>query len=418
MKSITNKTHHNKITKFFSAFFLFLCLSTNTNGQIILSDFGDNMGAEILKSDYSTADIDQDGIMDSVYYDFKSDSLIISLSTNNFIPLQLNYPIIHTTGKTTLNVRKGGIEIYSLDMRTSEREQYGYERESKRFRLQNYSHERFTMGIDCAIGVRSLNLMEGKYSADWNYYNCETDSLDFHLKVDINIDNAPIYLGDSESFTMPAEDFFTLYREEYKEPSCDTIKFWSTNNDYDYTELMGKYKDGSTYWGSLMCEMGNINKSDIISVKHETVCYVEPGDGSIRIAYKITSVDKLQNGKLSDFIANTKKTINYRGENENLWHNEYKAPQEVAYFLALTSKKKILHYLNNKKGFLDVLLTLDKSNTSVDLTTQFLFAEIWNEHNNKKEFVCKLILEFEEETVYYLLNERTEKYEITELNED
>lgn len=302
--------------------FLFIYISVYVSAQINITDHGGNFPEELLKSDYETKDIDNDGTTDSLYYDFQTRSIVFLLSSRDYIPFSELFDPTDNSGKTDISAVEKGFTIYISYMRAFDLDTYHYEPATERFRLVGHMHESLGNAAGDGSGTYSHDFTSGQYTADWNYFDTETDSLVSLPTINLSIDNPRIYFNDSISYNIPRYDLFEEYKREYTPPVTDTVMVVGFDHDYDYMGLIARKGDIS-YYSSIMFNSEELfYRGDIISVTLSTVCYEEPGNSSFVISHMITDMKKIIPDNLSVFYRNNKKKINYYDVHTDSWRYE------------------------------------------------------------------------------------------------
>ncbi|MDR2920121.1 MAG: hypothetical protein LBV72_12235 [Tannerella sp.] len=385
---------------------LFLFFSSVIVGQEIILQEPDNLNPETTKSNILTADIDQDDTIDSLYYDYQKQAIVCSLSSHSFEKTELDFPNEYYGTKVSISAYKGGINIDMLHMRAFNYESYGYDPETGRFRLESLSHENLGNALNDGSGTYSMDFITGDFTADWNYFDIEADSLVSLPTIELNMHIPPVYWDDSIAY-IPGYDLFDSYKEAYTPGYTDTLQFIAFNNDYDISILIGK-TENEEYTMPVQYDPGNIYKGDLITASVETVIYHEPGDNSYYATNMITHIDKIKPGKLSLFMENNKKPIRFSGIHTEYWRYEYRAPNDVMYFLANTTQPEIIRALNTT-GELEVEFSTAPKEYSEQ--NDCLMATIRNHHKNKTKTICKLIIIFNGDySSYYLFDEKSQQY--------
>ena len=355
---------------------------------------------------YCCADIDMDGVVDTLRYDINKPMFIFSLSAHNFVPYIIEYYDLREGGdRVTISAVEGGFDIFFHNMRSWSKESYIYDFEQKRFRLAHVWHENYGNAANDGSGTHSLDLLTGEFAASVSFYDYEIDRLIPYPEVNMYVENEPVYLDDSTELYMPDYEFFDAYRKDYIAPYIDTVKFLLFNEDYDYAQLVGE-KDGDWY-SNMVAWTEEPHKGDVLELQIVTTCYQEVASKDIFYVREIISdITVIQEGKLSQFYKSNRKPIHYSGVHTNYWRYETRCPKEVDYFLANTKHKSILKYLKKTGSFEIEFIEYEGVKPEADI-----LAEIKHEHNGRTLLLCKLLLNIDGDvTNYYFFDEVKQAY--------
>lgn len=397
-------------------FIVIICLpgmSGVVSAQI--KPFGDN--GEYV-SGKSIADIDMDGVADTLVFDSDSRQLFCLLSGRNFDTLSLG-----TTPEdwflTHIEARDGGIIGYDSDMRYTLRYAWVFEKETGKFRLTEYSGDYLGDASNDGSGRMTLDLLTGEFTADWYYYDDEADSLIGLPTASVHVDNnPPVYFGDTTDFVFPGYEFYEYYREAYEPPYCDTVRFASyTYDGGEYPVLCGRSPDGGQYYSPVGSGYRELFRGDLVRLTTEIHFYQEPGDDSYRAAMMVGDIQVIEPGKLRLFKESNKKEIVYHDTSqysESWWDG--RRPSGVDYFIAAGNDKRINKYLR-KPGRLDIYFYdyEQREDDDPDIAERVCFlTEIYNDHDDKREEVCRIVMampyqEYDSDTLYYNYDKKTGK---------
>lgn len=379
---------------------IFTSFSISGKGQNIILNLSQD--TDSLAIQYAEADIDGDKIMDSIYYDSQSDSIIISLSTKGFKPFGLEFNT--SADIVSLSAIEGYFTIYTVEMNTTEIEDYAYEKESNRFRLVYlYKEHRDVYGYT----EYSLDLLGSEYSAFFSRYDEKNDSFREYSDIRMVVDNDPIYWGDFSNLHLPGDDFFNEYVDNYDAVLVDTLLVVGVNKDYDTYSLMGVDTKGLSCNIPLSADTEHIYKGDLVHLHYGLCCSQEPGDGNIFYArQEVFGIDKIEEGALSKFYQTNKKEIEYFGFDED-------SRLAVDYFLANTKDKKIAKSLKSSGKLKITQMSIEKKIADYNYEGDLLI-EIVNIDKGKETFVCKLILDSilmrYGTSTYYIWDAKTNDY--------
>ncbi|WP_342328079.1 hypothetical protein [Pedobacter sp. FW305-3-2-15-E-R2A2] len=165
-----------------------------------LTVFGQN---KLLK------DVDNDGIMDTVYVDSTKYTIVCKLSTKNYNPI-LSKPIDILNLMSGVIETKNGFEFFNDWMRAGYKNQFRYNTKTKKIQLIGMSRYEFGNAISDGSGESSVNLLTADYIGNWNYYDTDKDELikipTIKTKMKFNLINLEdfgeeIYFGYAKSCT-------------------------------------------------------------------------------------------------------------------------------------------------------------------------------------------------------------------------
>ena len=174
----------------------------NIFGQIYLSldENSTEEGQQISK--INTADMDNDGLIDTLFYDFQKQSITVLLSSRNYTPMLIEWTPDFWWESCVLGFYGGGIAISYHHMRTDGTISYAYEKESNRFRLtaiEESHHE--------SRGYSDIfyDLLTHTFTADWSYTDMELAEIsnDYLISiptVKVNLFNPPVYIDDDSIY--------------------------------------------------------------------------------------------------------------------------------------------------------------------------------------------------------------------------
>lgn len=194
----------------FSLFIIYFNVC-NVTAQIYISGSNGEKISNQLKSNIEIGYIDYDDILDSLYYNFESNTIIILLSESNYVPYSINYV---PECISYLTVHKNIIHIYELYMRSSTILSYKYEKDSKSFRLISLFQEDLGPASNDGSGSCSLDLETGEFEGNWNYYDIEHDSLISMPPITAHIKNPPSYVNEYTRVNFPCDSIFSCYKNK------------------------------------------------------------------------------------------------------------------------------------------------------------------------------------------------------------
>jgi hypothetical protein len=115
-------------------------------------------------------DIDFDGKNDTVYIDVKASVIVCRLSTRQYNPLT-SQPIEILNQQSGVSATKNGFEFQNHWMRAGYHNQFRYDKKTKQVQLIGMSRYEFGPANNNGSGESSVNLLNGDYIGDWNYYD-------------------------------------------------------------------------------------------------------------------------------------------------------------------------------------------------------------------------------------------------------
>lgn len=155
-----------------------------------------------------------------------------------------------------------------------------------------------------------------------------------------------------------------------------------------------------------------LNKGDLLEIQWKMDSMRPAGDESLLLfkefAQKIT---KIKDGKLSVFLKNNKKPRKYIFMADDISEGDQKElTNEVEYFLAITTDKKIQQYLNDKKGLIEIQITPSYWKNETEKGSKNGFSSIIKNYvPYEYTELIRLGIEYEDENyynkAYYQFNE-------------
>lgn len=193
---------------------LSLLLSLKLTGQIFIDNRGyvELDDCDRVKSEVIANDIDRDGVLDSMYYDCQKEAIAVKLSSDKFAIR--HFPSMSFSDFISIDAEDGVLYIRESWMRYSEYRSYCFDNHRKDYRLMNYTNEYFGNATNDGSGTCSLDLLSGEFSADWNYYDYEQDSLIAIPTIEILLPCLPAYLSDSTTLDLPLDSIYNFYKEK------------------------------------------------------------------------------------------------------------------------------------------------------------------------------------------------------------
>ncbi|NDV57907.1 hypothetical protein [Bacteroides sp. 519] len=207
-----------KTTIILGLFFLF-CINATAQikedvSEISFSVHDMDDGLHASKIGFCIADLDEDGVCDSLTYNLETTSLVLLLSTRNFEPFIVIYENIGD--RTTITASKGWFGITASHMRSVTDESFIYDSNKKQFRLAFISHENYGNALNDGSGRCFLDLLESRFEGYMSFYDPDKEELISTPTITMHVNNDPVYLDDEEwVIHMPEEDYFRKYIYNY-----------------------------------------------------------------------------------------------------------------------------------------------------------------------------------------------------------
>jgi len=167
------------------------------------------------KSETAFADIDNDGRIDSLYYDYQEEMLLFFLSSQNVQPLIVPFEIIPCY--SYINVYNGGFTCINNCMRANNSESYIYDKKNGKFRWTGFSVDYYGNAANDGSGWESFDLMTGEYTASLSAFNYDLFYLFLIPEFTKKYEVLPIYLNDTIIELPPYDTLFTFYKNNFFE---------------------------------------------------------------------------------------------------------------------------------------------------------------------------------------------------------
>jgi hypothetical protein len=164
-------------------------------------------------------DLDQDGILDSVYVEPVQSVILCKLSTQKF--KAMTSKVIEIMNETSgVKATKNGFEYYNNWMRAGFYNQFRFNAKAKKIQLIGMSRYEFGNASNDGSGESSVNLLTGKYIGNWNYYDMKNEELVSLPVITVKMSFKPVYLEgfSDEVYFDYGERCVKLFRE-YQEKS-------------------------------------------------------------------------------------------------------------------------------------------------------------------------------------------------------
>lgn len=183
-----------------------------TNAQINLPCTDEERDPNEIRSNIIMGCIDGDNVLDSMYYNFQNQAIVVLLSTHNFEPIYLDYIPITST---EIGIGKGGFYESQNYMRRFVIYGYEYETSTGKFRLVGCYDEYLGNVTNDASGTSFLDLTAGRFVGDWSYWDSELGLLVSMPTVEAKIKNEAIYFDNNESeLYFPIDSIFNYHKRE------------------------------------------------------------------------------------------------------------------------------------------------------------------------------------------------------------
>jgi len=115
-------------------------------------------------------DIDFDGKQDSVYMDEKESRIVCRLSSQNFKKIK-SKPIEILNEMSGIVDAKNGFAFFNDWMRAGYKNQFRYNKKTKKVQLIGISRYEFGTVVGNGSGESSVNLLTNHYIGNWNYFD-------------------------------------------------------------------------------------------------------------------------------------------------------------------------------------------------------------------------------------------------------
>ncbi len=125
-------------------------------------------------------DIDFDGIIDTVYIDNDKSVIVCLLSSKNFKKTE-SKPIEILNLQSGITDAKNGFYFENDWMRAGYKNQFRYNSKSKKIQLIGMSRYDFGNAVNDGSGESSVNLLNGDYIGNWNYFDHLTNDEESEL---------------------------------------------------------------------------------------------------------------------------------------------------------------------------------------------------------------------------------------------
>ncbi|PWS33080.1 hypothetical protein [Pedobacter paludis] len=139
-------------------------------------------------------DIDLDGIKDTVYIDVKG-FIVCQLSTQKFKKIKSKVIEI-MNDNSRISGTKNGFEFRNNWMRAGYANQFRYNKALKKVQLIGMSRYEFGNAANDGSGESSVNLLNGDYLGNWNYFSVAKNKLIKIPTIKAKMVFAKIYLED------------------------------------------------------------------------------------------------------------------------------------------------------------------------------------------------------------------------------
>lgn len=115
-------------------------------------------------------DIDFDGKNDTVYVDTDESVIVCQLSSRQYKPIK-SQPIEIMNQQSGVSATKNGFEFQNHWMRAGYHNQFRFDKKTKQIQLIGMTRYEFGPANNNGSGESSVNLLNGDYIGNWNYYD-------------------------------------------------------------------------------------------------------------------------------------------------------------------------------------------------------------------------------------------------------
>jgi len=157
------------------------------------------------------ADVDKDGVNDTIKYDRKNSMLILKLSSNNFKAIK-SKRIDYVGSASGIELTKNGFKFYNNQMREGYTCQFRFDKKTNKVQL--IGMDRFNDGNaqHDGSGESSVNLLTNKYIGNWNYFDLKNKKLVKIAQIEESLIIPKTYL-----------EGFSEKQPEYYRERCDAL---------------------------------------------------------------------------------------------------------------------------------------------------------------------------------------------------
>jgi hypothetical protein len=167
-------------------------------------------------------DLDNDKIIDSLYFDKEKTIITCKLSSQKFKVIQ-SLPIDLSGDMMGIKTTKTGFVFFCDFMRLGYENQFRYNPKIKKIQLIGINYYAFGNAVLNESGKSSWNVLTGKYVGNWNYYNEKKEEL---IAIPTNIHKKaikPIFLEDfndnpQQELSSISNQFFEESKNNLKHP--------------------------------------------------------------------------------------------------------------------------------------------------------------------------------------------------------
>lgn len=183
--------------------------------QILLEPQDENASSqESLTSMVETGYLDGDTLIDSLYYSFADESIVISLSSHDYRKLSFPYTVYSMWTKIGVTESGNGFYIHEAYMRSTTIYSLEYEEETGRFRFAGLDNDYLGPATNDGSGYYSIDLISGDFEAEWGYWDPVREELFPMPKIESNFKIAPMYMDSEEiDFYIPIDSLFRTYKK-------------------------------------------------------------------------------------------------------------------------------------------------------------------------------------------------------------
>ncbi|MBW1297919.1 hypothetical protein [Aquimarina litoralis] len=177
----------------------------------------------VVAQDKFQKDIDFDGVVDTVYIDLNTSTIVCLLSSKQFQKVE-SKPI-DLTNRCLIKDAKNGFYFENHWMRSGHSAQFRYDKKTKKIRLIGMSRYSFGNAANNGSGESSVNLLTGDYIGNWNYYDLAANNNEGKLikipTIKTKMFFNKIYLEDfdegiSVDYTDQCSELYYKHRDQLK----------------------------------------------------------------------------------------------------------------------------------------------------------------------------------------------------------
>lgn len=124
----------------------------------------------VFGQDKLIKDVDFDGINDTVFLNVEKSTIVCQLSSQKFVKIS-SQPINILNEISGINDTKNGFEFFNDWMRSGYKNQFRYNKKTKKIQVIGMSRYEFGNAANDGSGESSVNLLTDDYTGNWNYFD-------------------------------------------------------------------------------------------------------------------------------------------------------------------------------------------------------------------------------------------------------